>query len=139
MRGGPCLTERWWAKFEREPGTGCWLWTAAVDPVTGYGKFHVRPGVTMGAHRFGYALLVGAVPAGLDLAHVVERGCRSRRCVNPLHLEPVTRQENLLRGDTLAAAHHDGRDCGTPGCRTCQRFHRSEVDAFLVPDPEAAA
>lgn len=33
MRGGPCLTERWWAKFEREPGTGCWLWTAAVgDP-----------------------------------------------------------------------------------------------------------
>lgn len=48
MRGKPTVAERWWAKFEREPGTGCWLWTAAVDPVTGYGKFHVRPGVTMG-------------------------------------------------------------------------------------------
>ena len=122
MKGRPSIAERWWAKFQREPG-GCWLWTGAVDQGTGYGRFHVRPGRVVGAHRFGYELLVEPIPSGLELDHVVDRGCRNRHCVNPLHLEPVTHQENQLRGDTIIAAHAEGRDCGVAGCRNCQRFH----------------
>lgn len=34
------------------------------------------------------------IPVGLDLDHL----CRVRSCVNPDHLEPVTRAENLRRG-----------------------------------------
>lgn len=118
MRGHPTFAERFWAKFDRDPVTGCWDWTAAVDPATGYGKVHIAPGATANAHRAGYELLVGAVPDGLDLDHL----CRNRRCVNPAHLEPVTRQENLLRGDTLTAAHAEGRSCGANACKTCRRF-----------------
>lgn len=139
MRGKPTPAERFWAKFRRHPETGCWLWTAAVDQTTGYAKFAPSAGRTVNAHRFAYELLVGPVPENLDLDHVKSKGCRFRHCVNPMHLEPVTRQENLRRGDTLAAAHAEGRDCLFAGCKTCYRFHRSEVDAFLVPDPEAAA
>ena len=48
----------------------------------------------MAAHRFAYEMLVGPIPEGLDLDHL----CRVRHCVNPNHLEPVTRSENLRRG-----------------------------------------
>lgn len=119
------MTERFWAKFDRDPVTGCWNWTAAVDPGTGYGKFHVAPGETANAHRVAYELLAGPVPDGLDLDHL----CRTRACVNPAHLEPVTRRVNLLRGETLAAAHAAGRDCGAESCKTCRRFHAGEVAA----------
>jgi len=47
------------------------------------------------AHRLSYILHVGAIPDGMDLDHL----CRNRRCCNPSHLEPVTRRENIMRGD----------------------------------------
>lgn len=124
MRGRPAPIERFWVKFTRDP-SGCWVWTAAVDKVTGYGKFHVAS-ETMGyAHRFAYETLVGPIPDGLDIDHL----CRNRACVNPAHLEPVTRQVNLLRGETLAAAHAGDRDCGAATCKNCRRFHPTEVAA----------
>jgi hypothetical protein len=39
---------------------------------------------------------VGPIPDGLVLDHL----CRNKLCVNPKHLEPVTNQENILRGLT---------------------------------------
>lgn len=78
--------ERFWEKVEKTEK--CWLWTAYVMP-TGYGRFGRQL-----AHRFAYEHLVGPIPEGLDLDHL----CRVRHCVNPAHLEPVTRAENLRRG-----------------------------------------
>ena len=46
------------------------------------------------AHRVSYALLKGTLVDGLDLDHL----CRVRPCVNPDHLEQVTRQVNVRRG-----------------------------------------
>lgn len=83
--------DRLMALLERPTGSDCWLWTGYVA-AGGYGEFHLA-GRTRKAHRVAYELLVGPVPEGLDLDHL----CRVRRCVNPEHLEPVTRQENLRR------------------------------------------
>lgn len=92
-------TARFMAKVDLAGHGGCWLWTAAVDPTTGYGKFHIGPDQrTCGAHRFAYELLVGPIPDGLVLDHL----CRVRHCVNPQHLEPVTVGENLRRGRDAA-------------------------------------
>lgn len=70
----------------------CWRWTAAISD-NGYGKFW-RGDRLVYAHQFAFELLVGDDIAGLDLDHL----CRDRACVNPEHLEPVSRAENLRRG-----------------------------------------
>ena len=80
------------AKLMFEPMSGCWLWTASLGTY-GYGSVRFG-GQSRGAHRFVYEALVGPVPDGLDLDHL----CRNRACVNPDHLEPVTRRVNALRG-----------------------------------------
>ena len=91
MRGTP--EERFWAKVQKDP-SGCWLWAAYVMP-NGYGKFGVSKECYAYAHRFSYQLAKGEIPEGLDLDHL----CRVRHCVNPDHLEPVSRRANLLRGE----------------------------------------
>jgi HNH endonuclease len=89
-------TERFWPKVQKTDG--CWLWLAGRGN-TGYGSFWAGAEQTT-AHRFAYELLVGPVPPGLDLDHL----CRVRHCVNPAHLEPVTRNENLMRGTSTLIA-----------------------------------
>lgn len=138
MRGRPSAAERFWAKFDRDPVTGCWNWTAAVDPQTGYGKFHVAPGEIANAHRYAYLLLAGNVPDDLTLDHL----CRNRACVNPAHLEPVERGENVRRGDGIPAMNARKTHCirgheftaentyrnpttGQRGCRTCRATART--------------
>jgi hypothetical protein len=81
--------QRFWAKVEKTPT--CWLWIAYVNPSTGYGQFGLTHGVMVGAHRFSYELVHGPVPDGFDVHHM----CLTRRCVNPDHLEAVSRAENL--------------------------------------------
>lgn len=113
---------------------GCWLWTGAMNNA-GYAQVHFR-GKTCLAHRLIYELLVGPIPQGLDLDHVKDRGCKHRHCINPEHLEPVTRQVNLLRGDTVNARHVAKTHCpkghgyteentirrrGSRECRECGR------------------
>lgn len=95
----PTPVERFWSKVDKDgplpvwaPFLGpCWLWTRATS--FGYGVLNVG-GVTTRSHRFSYELLVGPIPEGLQIDHL----CRIRNCVNPGHLEPVTLQENSLRG-----------------------------------------
>lgn len=78
--------------------TGCWIWQPSLT-VGGYG--HLREsGQMQYAHRVYDERFRGMIPAGLQLDHL----CRNRRCVNPAHLAPVACQENILRGDTIAAS-----------------------------------
>ena len=97
--------ERFEEKYTPEPNSGCWLWTAGVNK-HGYGKFYVD-GKTVGAHKFAYESKYGRVPTGLHLDHK----CRVRSCCNPDHLEPVTCQENILRGAGLAAGNARKTHC----------------------------
>ena len=130
-RAAPVL-DRIQSKVAHSP-SGCWEWTGAVD-LHGYGYLTIGSRLDgtrrkAKAHRVAYEALVGPVPEGLDLDHL----CRNRGCVNPEHLEPVTRRENLRRGLGLIGEQL-GRDCcahGHPyssantylskGARVCRR------------------
>lgn len=107
----------------------CWLWTGATNN-KGYGSLGIGGGKTALAHRHVYELLVADIPGGLTLDHL----CMVKPCVNPEHLEPVTRQENSSRaartithcvkghelaGDNLATLT---RKSGTMRrvCKTCR-------------------
>lgn len=72
---------------------GCWKWTAATTR-NGYGIFRDN-GKNYPAHRWLYEYSVGAIPSNLECDHL----CRNRCCVNPDHIEPVTKLENNRRGN----------------------------------------
>lgn len=78
--------------------TPCWIWPGYT--VSGYAvkKLNKRRFLV---HRETYTTLVGAIPLGKQLDHL----CRTRACVNPFHLEPVTVKENVLRGEGPTARH----------------------------------
>src|SRR5215472_6923837 len=72
--------------------TGCWLWLGNTYP-NGYPQV-AWDGTNRLGHRVFYTQLVGPIPEGLHLDHL----CRTPLCVNPDHLEPVTKRENERRG-----------------------------------------
>ena len=122
---------RFWEKVDKSGE--CWVWMAATVG-TGYGGFRTRdPRGWIIAHRYAYMRLVGPIPTGLDLDHL----CRNRKCVKPEHLEPVTRRENLLRGETMIARQLKSATCkhghadwrirpnGYRVCRECVRLRRA--------------
>lgn len=90
-------------KYRIEPN-GCWTFLGFIND-NGYGdwRFH---GHTRRAHRVSYLLRHGSIPEGLDLDHTCHRQgecaggktCPHRRCINPDHLNPVTRSINIQRG-----------------------------------------
>lgn len=82
-----------------EPNSGCWLWLGVIKN-NGYGTLGVKRGsrwLTQHAHRISYEAAGGIIPDGADLDHK----CRNRACVNPLHLEPVSRSQNLARSPLM--------------------------------------
>lgn len=87
---GAC--DRFDASIEKDPASGCWLWTGTINR-DGYGTFSHRSRHVL-AHRLAYQRYKGAFPEGTITDHL----CRVRNCVNPEHLEPVTNAENLKRG-----------------------------------------
>lgn len=91
----PTNQERFDTYVHPEPNTGCWLWSGALSR-SGYGHFGTF-GRTVLAHRWMYEWKVGRIPDGLCMDHL----CRVRCCVNPDHLEPVTKGENSRRSPIM--------------------------------------
>lgn len=68
----------------------CWIWTSTLT--NGYGVIGVGGRSKSGgrlwlAHRLMYELSVGPLPPTTVLHHT----CHQRACLNPAHLEPMSR------------------------------------------------
>lgn len=109
--------ERIEARVEMEPFSGCWIWTGSYRiapqekrktlPERRYPYLYIGRKQYVAAHRASYELFVGPIPDGLTIDHL----CRTTLCVNPLHLEPVTMRENVLRGTSFAAQNAKKTHC----------------------------
>lgn len=126
------------AKFAMPvPFSGCWIWIGYVDR-DGYGHIDRTT-----AHGYTYRHIRGPIQDGLELDHK----CEVRCCVNPDHLEVVTRKENTQRsydrgrhfqakmthcsrghpfeGENLYVNPNNGKRI----CRTCMRECGRKFDA----------
>jgi hypothetical protein len=99
---------RFIAKVASADANGCEIWIGALT-THGYGAFWAD-GRQVAAHRFSYETFIGPIPDGLDLDHVWDRGCRSKACVNPSHLEPVTERENTRRAYRARSANNESKE-----------------------------
>lgn len=142
------VLERFEEKYEPEPNTGCWLWTAYTN-CDGYGYFRLNSKTTVTAHSMSYTLANGPIQDGLEIDHL----CRVRSCVNPDHLEAVSHTENVRRGlaGEVAKRTHTKNHTHCPAghkynakntyiyskrphvkeCRICRRKHCRESKARL--------
>lgn len=108
--GDTRLPERFWNKTIPEPMSGCWLWTGQIRK-DGYPLFwDIDVRKMTRAYHWPFRVIHGPMPAGLDHDHL----CRVRCCVNPAHLEAVTRSVNVRRGlapDRIASFNRNKTHC----------------------------
>lgn len=114
----------------RVDADGCWTWTAATQS-RGYGSVGLADGTgkTALAHRVAYEHAVGPIPDGMTIDHL----CRNRKCVNPDHLEVVTRPENIRRGTDHYLATNPNYPCGharTPENTQEKRTKRGHMNRY---------
>lgn len=112
----PRPADQRFGRFVEKAADGCWNWTGAIQE-PGYGRFSAGPGVRVLAHRWSYEHHVGPIPDGLTIDHL----CLNKACVNPDHLEPVTREENALRANRNVGKTH------------CIRGHEFTEDNIYAP------
>lgn len=126
-----------WVKVE--VGPDCWEWKG--KRTVGYGHIWYPADHSMRlAHRLSFEMAYGPIPADLTIDHL----CQNRACVNPLHMEVVSRGENTLRGNSPAAINSRKKQCqrghwftpentgvdrGGRYCRVCNRQWQREYRA----------
>lgn len=146
VRMEPDHPARFWAKVRR--GQGCWEWIGQKSR-DGYGRYWLE-GRHQQAHRIAYELLIGPIPAGLEIDH----RCNNRGCMNPAHMVPATHRENSLRSTAFVAVNlakthcpqghpYDAANTGrtrTGGryCRACRRERKRTRSLRNASNTEAA-
>lgn len=123
MNALDALPKRLFDKIMFEPNSGCWLWTAGKTR-GGYGSVWIGAR-SHRAHVAMYETMVGPIPAKLQIDHL----CRTRLCVNPAHLEPVTQAENMRRGNGWSARNTRKTHCPQGHALTAENLVRHRLEA----------
>lgn len=147
--------ERFWLKVDKT--ADCWLWTGGTN--RGYGIFTVKRNIEqVYVHVYAYRLLIGPIPEGHEIDHLCHtndpscthqgEACTHRRCVNPAHLEAVTKAENMRRRFariTHCPHNHEYtpentyiNKRGARMCRECGRIRSVKVNARRKAAKQAA-
>ena len=141
---GASVETLFWVRVDKRRPDECWPWLGTIDP-HGYGFLSLKRPDGRWRHVFAFRVACeianGPIAAGLQVDHTCHNGdlscpggdtCEHRSCVNPAHLEPVTRKVNARRSHS----HHGGkthcpkkheytpdntyiRADGSRHCRTC--------------------
>lgn len=124
-------------KSESSPDSDCVLFTGHVRP-SGYATLWSRRTQRKElVHRLSYRIVVGPIPEGYEVDHL----CGVRHCINPAHLEAVTKIVNTRRSarGNARKTHCDHGHEFTPEntyyrhdrigriCRACGARRRREI------------
>lgn len=115
------IAQRFWSKVFKHPGEGCWEWTAARNPQSGYGVIRIGSKAagtsrTETAHRVSWLLTHWLIPRGRFVLHK----CDNRKCVRPDHLYIGTQQDNM-RDVQVRGRHNNAYTINPP--THCKRGH----------------
>jgi len=113
----------------------CWIWQDKSINTSGYAQIKIQKKQVL-VHRLSYELFNGKLEKNLVIDHL----CRNKLCINPDHLELVTRKENILRGfgptainsrkiackkgHSLTGYNLIIRKTGNRECRTCKNLRK---------------
>lgn len=92
-------------------GCGCWVWQGSTDRY-GYAGFKLR-GKRVLVHRYTFEFAHGPLDDDMTIDHLCDR---HRACVNPAHMEAVSRSENSVRANR-------------------RRWHEADPDRSACTDP----
>lgn len=133
--------------------SGCWVWPGATVS-TGYGCIGSgKRSKSVLTHHVAAMASGREIPDGMTVDHMCHdsyecrggRSCEHRRCVNPDHLDVVTREANASRqwDRTTCRKGHEltTRRDGVRRCKTCagdyrtrKRDERREAARLLLAD-----
>lgn len=93
---------------------GCWIWTGTMrtdEEGWTYGQFYFKTSdgknKTISAHRWSYEHFNGKIPSGKEVHH----NCTNTLCVNPEHLEAITKKEHTARSNSIASRNGRKTQC----------------------------
>jgi len=111
---------------------GCWNWIGGRGTQLGYGIMRRPDGTNEYAHRISLYLHGIELEKELTVDHL----CSNKICVNPEHLEQVSRGENVRRAllkKLCTKGHEKRRDKRGRGyCVVCQRERRKNKNSELT-------
>ena len=124
-------SQRFWEKVKKT--RTCWLWLGKPNE-SGYGQFYATSikgegnkngkGKRIYAHRYSYLKAKGTIPKGKILDH----HCETPSCVQPKHLQPVTRGQNIQLGwkrkTHCKRGHRFNEQNGKKLCKECMRNNK---------------
>ena len=144
----PSVKSRFISKidFHSSP-IGCWIWKGSHGGHI-YGRFWFMEKNVL-AHRFSYEFIAGyEIPQDYAVDHL----CKNTSCVNPNHLEAVSKYENSIRtnseyGKNAAKTHckrghplfgenlYEAKN-GTRKCKICIRLRTAQfrkTGSYTIP------
>jgi hypothetical protein len=122
----------------------CWNWRGATSTKPDGRPSYGRVSLGTSVHRFAYLLAKGAIPLDFEIDHL----CKNTLCVNPDHLEAVTKPENMRRSNSPMARQGRQTHCihghtfddvntyrspdGKRRCRACRRARQLQHSVHAI-------